>query len=339
MKTANLFRLALLAAGIGFVFACNKSNMGNSGSGSSNTNSDLQTQADDQAQISTEDEAITTDANTALYNQASTAGSGAGSSLASATTTVMGSEQTAANGAGGPILNLICDASVVVDTTSTTRTITITYNGTNCWGSRTRTGVVVITIPKGIYWRDAGAVVTISIQNLKITRIRDGKTFTLNGTKNITNVSGGLLVDLATLGSITHTISGSLNVTFDDGRQRDWSVSKQRVFSYNNGIVITTTGTHTDSLGNSNVAEWGTNRFGTGFESLISQPKVIRQDCDFRLVSGQNTILRTDSITTVITYGLDANGDPTGCPGNGTYYLKAVVTFPNGTIFTKILPY
>ncbi|HTQ28046.1 MAG TPA: hypothetical protein VMI35_07960 [Puia sp.] len=340
MKTTNLFRLTLLAASMGLVFACNKSNMNNNGSGSNNGNADLQTQADDEAQVSNEDEAITNDANTALYNQPSTAGSGTSSSMGAATTTVMGAgEQTAINGAGGPILNLICDASVVVDTANGNRTITITYNGTNCWGNRTRTGVVVISIPEGVYWRNPGATVTLNIQNLKITRLSDGKTITLNGTKTITNVSGGLLVDLATLGSITHTISGSLSITFNNGKQRVWNVSKERVFSYNNGIVITTTGTHTDSLGNSDVAEWGVNRFGTAFESLISQPKVIRQDCDFRLVSGQNTILRSDDISTVITYGLDANGDPTGCPGSGTYYLKAVVTFPNGTVFTKILPY
>jgi hypothetical protein len=341
MKTTNLFRLTFLVASMGFVFACNKNNTGNTGTGASNSNADLQTQADDQAQISNEDEAVTNDANTALYNQASTAGSSANSSLASATTTVMGgpSEQTTVNGAGLPILNLICDASVVVDTTSTTKTITITYNGTNCWGNRTRTGVVVISIPRGVYWKDAGATVTVSIQNLQITRLRDGKTITLNGTKTITNVSGGLLVDLATLGTITHSISGNLSITFGNGSQRVWNVSKTRVFTYNNGIVITTTGTHTDSLGNTDVAEWGTNRFGTEFESLISQPKVIRQDCDFRLVSGQNTILRSDNISTVITYGLDANGDPTGCPGSGTYYFKAVVSFPNGTTFTEIAPY
>jgi hypothetical protein len=336
MKTNNLFRVVMLIACISFVFACNKSNMNNSGSGSgSTTQADLATQADDESQVSTEDEAITNDVNTALYNQASTAGNSA-SSMDGTTTTM---STTEVNGVNGPISGLICDATVVVDATSDPRTITITYNGTNCWGNRTRTGVVVISIPAGVYWRDKGATVTISIQNLKITRLRDGKSITINGTKSITNVSGGLLVDLSSLGTITHTISGDLSITFDSGKQRVWSISKQRVFSYDDGIVITTTGTHTDSLGNTNVAEWGVNRFGVSFESLISQPKVIRQDCDFRLTAGQNTILRSDDITSVITYGLDANGDPTSCPGTGTYYFKVVITTPSGLTYTKILPY
>jgi len=334
MKTNNLFYVALLTACLSFMFACNKSNMNNSGSGST-TQADLATQADDESQVSTEDEAITNDVNTALYNQPSTAGNSV--SAMDGTTTTMSTTQV--NGVNGPLTGLICDATVVVDANADPRTITITYNGTNCWGNRTRTGVVVISIPAGVYWRDKGATVTISVQDLKITRLRDGKSITINGTKSITNVSGGLLVDLSSLGTITHTISGNLSITFDNGKQRVWNISKQRVFTYDDGIVITTTGTHTDSLGNTNVAEWGTNRFGVDFESLISQPKVIRQDCDFRLTSGQNTILRSDDITSVITYGLDANGDPTSCPGNGTYYFKVVVTTPNGLTYTKIFPY
>jgi hypothetical protein len=339
MKATNLFRITILAACVGFVFACNKSNVSNN-TGSSGTNADLATQADDEAQVSNEDEAVTNDVNTALYNQPSTAGTSS-SVMSSSSTTTMGSEQTQANNVFGPFNNIICDASVVVsiDSTAGTKTITITYNGVNCWGNRTRTGVVVITEALGVYWRTPEAVVSVSIQNLTITRLSDNKTIVINGTKTITNVSGGLLVDLATLGTITHTISGNLSITFPNGSQRDWNVSKQRVFTYDNGIVITTTGTHSDSLGNTNVAEWGTNRYGVGFESEISQPKVIRQDCDFRLVSGQNTILRTDNITSVITYGLDSDGNPTSCPGSGTYYFKVVVTFPNGLVYTKIMPY
>ena len=334
MKPIHLFRFTLILTCFGILYACNKNNAGNGGT-SSNVN-DLQTQADDQAEVTNEDEALSNDVNTALYSQASIAGNSSASSM-SGTTAVNGTEQV--NGITGPISGLICDATVVIDKDSDPRTITITYNGSNCWGNRTRTGVVVISIPAGIHWGDKGAVVTVDIEDLVITRKRDNKTFTINGTKAFTNVSGGLLVNLSSLGSITHTISGSLSIGFDNGSQRVWNVSKQRVFSYDNGIVITTTGTHTDSLNNSNVAEWGINRNGIQFESLISQPKVIRQDCDFRLVSGENQVLRSDGVHSVITYGLDSSGEPTSCPGTGTYYFKVVVTKANGVILTKILPY
>ncbi|MBS1915888.1 MAG: hypothetical protein JST87_06395 [Bacteroidetes bacterium] len=292
----------------------------------------MQTQADDQSMISNEDENLSDDANASLTSQPSISGNSY-NALASSGTTELGT-----GGNTSPNLVLPCDATITYDTTSDTRTITITYNGTNCWGNRTRTGTVTISIPKGVHWSDANATVTLNIDNLKITRKRDGKSITINGTKTFTNVSGGLLIDLATLGTITHTITGSLSITFDNGSVRTWNVSKQRVFTYENGVVLTTTGTHSDGT-NTNVAEWGTNRFGINFESLITQPKVIRQDCDFRLTSGENKLIRSDNITLTITYGLDSNGNPTSCPGSGTYYFEAVWVGPNGGTYTAILPY
>ena len=52
-------------------------------------------------------------------------------------------------GRGQEVQSLICDATVAVDTMSNPRTITITYNGTNCIGNRTRTGVIVISMAQG----------------------------------------------------------------------------------------------------------------------------------------------------------------------------------------------
>jgi hypothetical protein len=335
MKPTQFLRAAALVTGMAVMFACNKNSVNNGGTGSDNA-TDLSTQADDEAMVSNEDGAIANDVSTTLYYDPTIAGTSA-TSVGSATTAVNSTTQV--NGAQGPILNLICDASVVINSDSATRTITITYNGTNCWGNRTRTGVVVITIPAGVHWEDKGAVVSATIQSLVITRIRDGKSITINGNKTFTNVSGGLLKNLASLGTITHTVTGELSVDFADNTNRSWNVSKQRVFTYDNGIVITTTGTYNDNDGHSNVAEWGVNRKGENFESLITGPKIIRQDCDFRLTGGENTVLRSDGASMVIDYGLDASGNPTSCPGSGNYYMKVVVTKANGVILTKILPY
>jgi len=305
--------------------------------------SSLSSSADDQQQVSNESNLIVNDANTALSGQSSFSGSLSSNTSFSGNTQVNDvNGSTAVNGTSGVngLVNshqLICDATITYDTVNNQRVITIVYDGTNCWGNRTRTGTVTISLPLGQHWKDQGATATITITDLKITRLSDDKTIVLNGTKTITNVSGGLLQDLATLQTITHTITGSLKIDFESGLTRTWNVSKQRVFTYNNGIVITTTGTYSDGTYN-DIAEWGTNRFNEAFKSLISAPKVIRQDCDFRLVSGQNTVI-TDKGTSVITYGLDSSGNPTGCPGSGTYYLKLVWTGVNGKTYTVIRPY
>jgi hypothetical protein len=217
-------------------------------------------------------------------------------------------------------------------------TITITYDGTNCLGNRTRTGTVVISMAQGTKWKDAGAAVTVTFQDLKIKRLIDNKSITINGTQTYTNVSGGLMINLPTLGSITHRVtSPGLTVTFDNGAQRNWQVAKQRVFSYNNGAVLTTTGFHSDG-NNSNIAEWGTNRFGATFSSAITSPLIFRQDCNFRLTSGA-VAHSTPAFNVSVTFGLNASGQPTSCPGSGSYYYKAVWNGLRGDTLTVIAPY
>ncbi len=336
MKT-NLIRrmaIALCLLSCICIYSCKKDV---SASGDNST-TNVGTSGDDEQQVSNEADLITNDANTALNGQSAFSGS---------SSTTISSGNTAVNDVNGSTTvdfgliddhKFICDATITYDTANNQRVITIVYDGKTCWGNRTRTGTVTISMPVGTRWKDQGAVATITVDALTIERLRDHKKIVLNGTKTITNVSGGLLKDLAGLQTITHSISGSLKIDFDNGTSRTWNVSKLRVFTYDNGIVITTTGTHSDDT-NNNIAEWGTNRFGDSFTSLISEPKVIRQDCNFRLVSGQNTLILPKG-TAVITYGLDGNGEPTGCPGNdGTYYFKLVFSGENGKTYTIIWPY
>ena len=154
----------------------------------------------------------------------------------------------------------------------------------------------------------------------------------------MTNVSGGRMVNLPNLQSITHTItSAGITVTFDNNSARSWQIARKRVFTYSNGVVITETGTHTDGA-NTGIAEWGFNRFGNAFTSSILEPIVVRQDCSFRIVSGKVQYTRPE-ITASATFGLDVTGTATTCPGTGSYYLKASWTGHNGNTLSVILPY
>jgi hypothetical protein len=308
MKMKILSLSALFVSLAIFFTACKKDNSNTSGN--TDYTAELSVQADDQEQFSSEMDAIADDANTAVSAESSIS---------------------------GKVQSLICDATVTADTTGDPKTITITYDGTNCHGNRTRTGVVILSMPKSMHWKDQGAVLTITVQNLKITRIRDNKSITINGTKTITNVTGGLLPDLASHGTITHTInSDGMSVTFGDGTQRTWKIAEQRTFTYNNGIVITVSGTHTEGAA-TGILVWGTNRMGNAFSCAITDPLVVRQDCDFRLVSGTAVHTRS-TVTATITFGLDANGNPVSCP-SGSYYFKLVWVGLNGNSHTIIFPY
>jgi hypothetical protein len=306
-KILGFFTLALFTA-ISFS-SCVKS-----GTKDEDYNSEASAQSDDQAQFSAQVDAV-----------------------ANETTAILEGTGTLA-ARGFDIQSLVCNATFVVDSVSSIRTITITYNGFDCFGQYTRTGVVTVSIGAGVHWKNAGAAITVNYQNLVITRVLDNKSITVNGSHVITNVSGGLIYQLASLPGITHTITSSgMTVKFGNTAQRTWQVARQRVFTYNNGVVITTTGTHTE--GNvTNIAEWGTNRFGNSFTSSITTPLVVRQDCNFRLVSGQIKH-SVPLFSATATFGLNASGNPTTCPIAGSYYVKIVWTGLAGNAHTVILPY
>ncbi len=278
---------------------------------------ELSLQSDDQARFSSESDAADDDANVALETFG---GSYIGARPLSP-------------------LPLRCDADVTVDTTANPRTITITYSGATCAGAnRTRTGTIVLSFAPGFRWAREGAQYNITYNNLRVTRLSDNKSIIINGTKTIRNVSGGKLASLASSGTIIHTVtSDNMSITFDNGTQRTWQVARKRTFTYNNGIVISVTGNAPAAIG-TGVAEWGVNRFGRDFKTAILQPLVVKQDCNFRLVSGQ--VQHTGFfVTTTTTFGLNADGNAVSdCPV-GPFYLKIIWTGVNGQTRDVIRPY
>ncbi len=311
-KQISYLSVAILSAGL-FLSSCKKEK-----TDTTDTTTEFKVQSDDQARFSSETDAVSDDANAALENLGGT---------------------YAGERPLTPPLPFACDATVTVDTTSNPRIITITYNGLNCIGTRIRTGVVVISFSPNFRWAAAGSHYTVATQNLKITRVLDNKSITINGEKTITNVSGGKLRNLATRTTpIIHDVTSSgITVTFDDGTQRNWQIAKRRTFTYDNGIVIAVSGMHSEG-GINGIAEWGTNRAGHAFTSAILELLVVKQSCDFRLVSGKIQHVGP-VITTTTTFGLDATGVPvTSCP-TGPFYFKLVWVGPAGTPYTFIRPY
>jgi len=307
----NVRPFAALALATTLVFgSCKKENATNSADSDNNT--ETTSHADDQSQVSEETDAVTNDATLSVEGTSSFSGN---------------------------VLHTtpeICDATVSFDTTGTTKKITITYDSSGCSRARIRSGSVILSMAKNVYWKNAGAALTITYQDLKIKRKHDNKTISINGSHVITNVSGGLLINLPTLGAITHTITGNMSITFGDSTQRAWQIAEKRVFSYNNGLVITVTGAHTEGS-NSNIVLWGTNRFGHAFKTSITQPLVIKQDCNFRVTAG--TVTHEGFGTATATYGLDANGNPASCPGTGSYHCKVIWTGLAGQAHSALFAY
>ncbi len=281
-----------------------------------NSTTEMETQADDQNRVSTQIDAATNDASFAIESAAAFTGRVQGPSIT------------------------ICDATISFDTANNQRKATIIYDGsTTCNGSYSRTGTITVSMSPNLHWKDQGAQIALTYQNLKITRTSDKKSITINGSHTITNLSGGLLFTLSGQQSITHAIaSDGMSITFDDGSTQTWKVARRRVYTKeNNKYVLSITGDHTDGT-NDKIAEWGLTRFGHAFTTSITEPLVIREDCFYRLTSGE--VKHEGFGTATATFGLDANGNPTACPGlTGHYYFKLVWTGPNGASASATLPY
>jgi hypothetical protein len=323
MKTRILFRLSLVALAFAFsVTACKKDGSTSSSSSTTST-SDVQTATDDQSMVTTQNDAISGDATAALNANSSISGGTAYETPASKG----GSSTLGAN----ITLRSLCGANVTYDTANGSRIVTIVYDGTDCLGRFTKTGKIVITMSNNGHWRTVGATVNIDVDSITLTRKSDGKSIIINGTKTITNTSGGLLLDLATLDSVVHDYTANLEITYPNGKTKTWTESKHHVFTYNGGLVETTTG-----------GETGVNRFGVSYTVTITQPKVIAQSCDFNLVSGQDSLVRADNITSSITYGLTSTGAAqSSCPLPNSWLYAELIwkNGNNGKTYTYIFPY
>src|SRR5438045_134064 len=122
MKKTTLHLLAATLFLVASFTACKKET-----SPSADNTQEASVQSDDQARVSSETEAAANDADAAMETSASFSGR-------------YSQAQT-------PI---ICDATLVYDSVSNPRTITITYNGGNCWGTRSRTGTIILSMAQGI---------------------------------------------------------------------------------------------------------------------------------------------------------------------------------------------
>ncbi len=253
MKSRNVIKLmAILVAVIGINIAgCKKDKT----TTTTPDPSSLTQLAKDDAQVQASDDEISSDANGALT---------------STTSSSKGMDTT------------ISSCIITVDTVGTNLQITLLYSGFCTGHSFSRTGTVIITRPLGVQWKTAGCAVTYQYVNLQITKVTTGKTFIFNGTRTWTNVSGGLIIDLGHGGSspVVHQITGAMTITFEDGSQRIWNISRQRSWAgtFPTALTVTVSGFGSNS-GYSSLVEYGTDRNGEAFYSSINTPIIYNNTC------------------------------------------------------------
>lgn len=238
----------------------------------------------------------------------------------------------------GDAINLPCNVSID-STLKAQKKFTITFNGENCNGTRTRSGKVEVTLTNGTKWADVGAVLTVKYIDVKITHKASKRYVIMNGTKTHTNVSGGLVKNLGSAGTPTAIIrkiqSNDMKVTFANEAARSWNIARQRTFTKENGSMMIKVEGFGEADGKNNLVEWGTNRRSTNFYTQIVTPVIKTQECDYKPISGEK-IHYVGLRTINVTLGTDVNGVPAteGCATHYKISWNAV-----GGVKTVILPY
>ncbi len=213
----------------------------------------------------------------------------------------------------------------------------LTYFGKSSDSLRIRSGS--ITIQLDTTWHTAGAILSITFSNYKVTNVGTGKSITFNGTHVITNVNGGTIAGITT-NMIIHKIRGNVSITFDDGTVRSWSVARKRSYYLTSGAYTESLTGDTTVNTYSNVTMWGINRAGENFYVSTPSPVVdyfANSSCLFKPISGQRIFYLSHTITA--TYGVDANGNAETTAGTCPYGYKLNWTNASGTAKQAIVSY
>lgn len=313
MKTMNLFKagLLLIAALAVLASGCKKDETTNNGN---KDTASLQQLTKDENEVSTISDEAGNDANAAL--------SGGNNGLKY----------------NGPWLcNVTIDSLLLANDTIV---LYLTYNGLNCNGTLDRHGKQEVRRKASTFWGQAGTVVISKLIDFQVTRVATGKSMTLNGTRQMENVSGGVMWQLGNgLTSIVHRMSGSMQATFDDGTTRTWNIARQIVFTGNiGGTLVRTTDGFGSAEGYDNLSTWGTTRNGEQFYTQITQSVVHKQACQWKPCSGMvYHQVPSDNKTALVTFGYDDNNQPiTGddCPTR--YRIDWAKNGYSGTIFMPL---
>lgn len=197
--------------------------------------------------------------------------------------------------------------------------LSITYDDSTVCRNKKRSGSILLEITPGQKWRDEGATIRATFNAFKVTRISDGKSITLNGTKSITNVYGGLLKDQIAGDIILHRIRGNLNITFDNGTMRSWTVARRETFTLEGTVrQVKLEGDTSLSEGGvtyNNVVVFGTNRLGKAFKAAITTPIIANSTCEFTDPIQGVKVHKGLERELTITFGVDSKGTPvtSGC--------------------------
>ena len=304
------FILSMLLATVSVLLTnCNKSK-----SNSSESESQLQAaviqNAADEYHVQTDEESLSADVSAAIEANPSFAISS-------------GSTENNSLIAGATVDNSIITASL--------KKIKIVYTGTSVFGI-VRSGTIIIELVKGDSWIEAGSILKIDFEDVKITYMERSVVYT--GTRYVTNVSGGLPYGTGR-DSVIHQIRVNASVTFDDNKKLTWWAARKNLYVKTNASFAS----YGDTLINGETYSMGgINRYNTYFLVKAPQPVIANLTCGFGNPVSGIRIFTLGNRDVTITFGVNDNGAPVN-GGNCAYGYKAEWPKWSGGTGTAVISY
>jgi hypothetical protein len=243
-----------------------------------------------------------------------------------------------------PLCGVTIDSSAIAQ-----KILYFNFDGqTPCFSpSRKRGGQIKVQLTSGAHWSDAGAVLTLTYINYKITRLSDSKSINFNGVKTLKNINGnnwiGFLTSTASLKyqerafNITVTFDNSLSAVWNSARTTEWNyvqASTNPDIPYAH-ITFSSMG-DTTLNGYTAVDCWGVNRFGYNFTTNYLNALKSNTYCGLWRFNSGDLVHHVNNSEFRLILGLDQQGNPT--PFTCAYGYKVIWT-ANGKSNEVILSY
>ena len=196
------------------------------------------------------------------------------------------------------------------------KTLRLSYDGVTPCGnpSRTRAGKITFTLVNGTRWAQQGAVLNITLDNYKVVRLRDQKSWNFNGTKTLKNIRGtnwiGFLARTDSLlfqeraRNMLVSVNNSANATYNIARTTTWKSVQETNRSF---IQFAAIGDTTIN-GLSNVDTWGTSRFQQTFTNQYLSRLLSDTYCQVWRPRGGEIQHKSNGNTITVKFGVNEQG-------------------------------
>jgi hypothetical protein len=218
--------------------------------------------------------------------------------------------------------NAPCDATMSISIDTTFSAVFIHFDGSDCGGAYIRRGSIAMIVPGLVQWKNRDVETRLIFNNIEITRKSDGIKMTLSGSAAYANLTGGLLHTLSPGDSLSLLFEpDDLWLQFENYERKALLGGKRMTYKVANDLQITVEGvSEVNRL--HNVIAHGEDKNGDMFVMSVEAPLIFSESCDYRLTGGQLSY-EAVGMNGNVTFGVNEDGDPSPCPGQGNpYYFE-----------------